>query len=155
MNNLKTIEVNWDDFESAFIIGSPDARYFIHASSGEVEYISHMDGEVVRERLERKTESPDWIEIQRPTQDDAMTEIRQFIEAETNTDTVERLANSLSETRPFVAFNRAMGSDVELRRRWSTARMAGIHQRLMLFCSKHGFSINDERFTAIKLKFSS
>ena len=122
---MTVLTVRWEDFESAFIIGSPDARYFLNLETGETEYTSHMDGDTVNARVLKKVEAGDFLEIPRPSFDDAMAEVSAFIRSE-NSETQIRLREGMTEHRsPFLGFNRAIGADRELRARWSTHRQAG------------------------------
>ena len=146
---MRILTVRWDDFEAAFIIGSPDARYFLNLLTGEVEYTSHMDGETVKERVLAKVAAGDFLEITRPSFDVAMDEVTSFIGSEAP-DVQAQLNDGMQQHKsPFLGFNRAMGSDVELRRRWSAHRQAGIERRLVAFCKHHDLAIDDERFHSL------
>ncbi len=145
----RSLTVRWDDFEAAFIITSPDAVYFVNTDTGDVEYTSHMDGETVRERILKRTGGDQWIEIPRATYEDGIAELKAFAEAEPDAELSAALVAALAEKLPPRAFNRALGGNVEARRRWSAARMAGIHQRLLAFCTEHDLVIDDDRFRAL------
>ena len=147
---MPTLSVRWDDFESAFIIGSPDARYFLNLKTGETEYTSHMDGETVKNRILSKVEAGDYLEIPRVNIDDALDEIMSFIDAQ-ESETAKRLRDGMTQhSSPFLGFNRAMGSDRELRAHWARHRQQGIERRLYLFCKEHDMEIDDERFRALQ-----
>ena len=109
---MPTLSVRWDDFESAFIIGSPDARYFLNLKTGETEYTSHMDGETVKNRILSKVEAGDYLEIPRVNIDDALDEIMSFIDAQ-ESETAKRLRDGMTQhSSPFLGFNRAMEATV-------------------------------------------
>ena len=145
----RTLTVRWDDFEAAFIIGAPDSRYFLNLDTGEVEYTSHLDDEKVRSRIERRTAGEHWLEIPRASTPEGMAEIRDFIQCEEDPDLRHSLEASLSERNPLMGFNRALGTDIAARKRWSARRMAGIHERLLAFCQAHDLVIDDDAFRAL------
>ena len=143
------LSVRWDDFEAAFIIGSPDSRYFVNLDSGEVRYSSFLDDESVRNRGLAQTAQPHWVEIVRPTQADARAEVEVFIGAQKDDAVREALTKGYRERNPFMGFNKALGSFPDVRRGWATARMAGIHRRLLAFTKAHSVSIDDDRYRAL------
>lgn len=145
----RTVTVSWDDFEAAFIIGSPDARYFVNVVTGEVQYTSHLDDDQVRGRIVGRTKGEDWVEIPRASSSDGMAEIRAFIDAEPDAAARAALQKSLGERVPFRAFMMALAQVPEGRRRWADARLAGIHARLARFCRERDLEIDDERYRAI------
>ena len=145
----RTLTVSWDDFEAAFIIGSPDARYFVNVGTGEVQYTSHLDDDQVRNRIVGRTAGADWIEIPRASSADGMAEIKAFIAAEPDDVTRAALEKSLTERVPFRAFMTALGTLPDGRRRWADARLAGIHARLVRFCLARDLEIDDDRYRAI------
>ena len=149
---MTAMTVRWEDFESAFIIGSLDARYFLNLDTGETEYTSHMDGDTVKARVLQKVESGHFLEIPCPSFDDAMAEVSAFISSE-NAETQTRLKEGMMEHRsPFLGFNRAIGSDRELRARWSAHRQAGIERRLISFCRDHELAIENEVYKQLLKK---
>ena len=139
----------WEDFESAFIIGSPDARYFLHLESGTVEYTSHLDGETVRSRVLRQTSGPGWVELPRASTPEGMAEVQAFIEAEEDGALRAELRAALESRLGFVKFNRTLGRYADARARWAAARMRGIHQRILTFCRQHDLDVDHDRFRAI------
>jgi len=145
----RTLTVRWDDFEAAFIIGAPDSRYYLNLASGEVEYTSHLDGQTVRDRVARRVAAGEWLEIPRASTPEGMAEIHAFIEAQTDPDLQAGLRAGLAEKNPLMGFNRALGSDLAARRRWSDHRMRGIHQRLMAFCRENDLVVDDPAFRDI------
>lgn len=147
---MKTISLRFEDFESAFIIGSPDSRYFVSTETGEVIHTSHFDDETVRKRILDKVSAPGWLEIPRPTEADARAEIDAFIASEGRDGEIgQALTAGLSDKKPFVGFNKALGKFPDARRRWSEARMAAIHRRLLAFTTQHELIIDDPAFAAI------
>ena len=146
---MPTLKVRWDDFESAFIIGSPDARYFLNLDTGETEYTSHMDGETVKSRILAKVKDGNFLEIPRNSLDTALNEVTTFIDAQENDIAMRLRDGMLHHKSPFLGFNRAMGDDRELRRRWATHRQAGIERRLIAFCQAHDLTIDHERYRAL------
>ncbi len=146
-----TLTVRWDDFEAAFIIGSPDSRYFVDTASGAVEYSSHFDDDAVRERVLRRASQPGWLEIPRPTEDDARAEVQSFIDAEPDADVRAALQAGFAEKHAFKGFNVALGRFPEVRRRWASHRLSGIHARLLAFTRRHDLAIDDERFRALSM----
>ena len=143
---MRTLSVDWDHFEEAFVIGSPDARYFLHVHTGEVAYIGPMDGPTVRQRVMTRVEAEGWVEIPRPSLADALEEIRGFAAAEVDEEVRERLLAALRDPRPPVAFNRALGRDRALRRRWAAWRDRAIAARLVAFCERHDIQPDDPRY---------
>lgn len=139
----------WEDFEAAFIIGSPDARYFVHLETGEVEYTSHMDDEKVRGRVLARTGGPGWLEVPRAGSDAAMAEIEEFIATEGDPVVAADLRASLKERIPFRAFMRALGTHPGSRQRWNDARRRGIHKRLLAFCRANDLVIDDDHFRGV------
>ena len=146
---MPTLKVRWDDFESAFIIGSPDARYFLNLDTGETEYTSHMDGETVKSRILTKVKDGNFLEIPRSSLETALNEVTKFIDAQENDIAMRLRDGMLHHKSPFLGFNRAMGDDRELRRRWSTHRQAGIERRLLAFCQANDLTIDHERYRAL------
>ncbi len=147
---MKIISVRFEDFESAFIVGSPDSRYFVSTETGEVTHTSHFDDETVRRRILDKVSAPSWLEVPRPTEADAHAEIDAFIAAEGRDGEIgQALTAGLNEKKPFVGFNKALGKFPDARRRWSDARMAAIHRRLLAFTTEHGLHIDDPAYAAI------
>jgi len=150
-----TIDVRWDDFEAAFFIGSPDARYFLNRDTGAVEYTSHMDGETVRERILRQTKNEPWIEIPRVEPGTGIRELHQFTETVSDETHRNALLEALKTPRPLVSFNKALGADPAIRKQWKTALMNGIHRRLLSFCVEHELRVDDERFRDIQQRLAS
>lgn len=146
---MKTLTVRWDDFEAAFIIGAPGSRYFVNVCNGEVEYTGHLDGDTVRERVQRRVESGDWLEIPRASTPEGMAEIAAFIEAQDDDTLKSRLRAGLAEKKALMGFNKALGTDLAARRRWSDHRMRGIHTRLLAFCRANDLVIDDPAFRDI------
>lgn len=146
---LKTLTVRWDDFEAAFIIGAPGSRYFLSLRTGDVEYTSFMDGETVKSRVLKRTSGDGWLEIPRASTDEAMAEIQAFIETEPDAELRAAMQAGIESKHPLKGFNRALGANVEPRRRWAAARMRGIHDRLLAFCAAHELAIDDDRFRAL------
>ncbi len=144
-----TVTVRWDDFEAAFIIGSPESRYFLDTTTGAVEYTSHFDDEAVRERVLRRAAAPGWLEIPRPSEDDARAEVSEFIASETDEAIRAALQAGFSERHAFKGFNSALGKYPEARRRWTSARLAGIHRRLLAFTRRNDLVVDDDRFRAL------
>jgi len=149
-----TVTVRWDDFEAAFFIGSPDARYFLDTRDGTVEYTSHMDGSQVRERVLRQTGAEGWIEIPRAGPEAGLKEIAAFADTQPP-EIAENLRASLKDSVPFRAFNRAMAGHPEVRRAWRQALMDGIHRRLLSFCRANDLLIDDDRFQALAARLES
>lgn len=145
----KTFSVRWDDFEAAFIIGSPDARYFVNTSTGEVEYTSHLDGETVRTRVLGRTSGDDWLEISRASTPEGMVEIEEFISSEDDADFAAQLRTSLEGRRGLITFNRTLGTRPEARKRWSELRMRAIRRRCLAFCREHDLEIDDDAYRAV------
>ena len=143
----RTLNVSWDDFEAAFIIGSPDARYFVNVASGEVLYTSHLDDDQVRTRVLNRTSGPDWLEIPRST--DGMAEIGAFIAAEPDAAARAALEKSLTLKLPLKQFMMALAQIEGGRQRWSDARLRAIHGRLLAFCREHDLEVDDDRYRAI------
>lgn len=143
------LNVRWEDFEAAFIVGAPDSRYFLDTGSGHVDYTSFLDDESVRNRVLARTSQPGWLEIPRPTSADARAEIAAFIAAQP-LEVRAGLEKGLAEKNPFMGFNKALGLQPEVRRAWADARLAAIRRRLFAFTSAHDLEIDDERFRALK-----
>ena len=145
----RTVAVRWDDFEAAFIIGSPDARTFVCLRTGDVEYTSHMDDDTVRQRILGRASGPDWLEIPRVSTDVGMAEIEAFIASEADPELAAALRRSLQERQPFRAFMAALAKGDGARLRWAAARQRGIEDRLLAFCTAHDLVIDDDRFRAL------
>ncbi len=145
----KTFTVRWDDFEAAFIIGSPDARYFVNTTTGEVEYTSHLDGETVRTRVLKRTAGSEWLEVPRASTPEGMQEIEQFIGTEEDTELKEALRSALQGRRGLIMFNRALGAHPEARKRWSELRMLGIRRRCLAFCREHDLEVDDPAYRTL------
>lgn len=146
---MAPIAVRWGDFEAAFFVGSPGARYFFNRSNGEVDYTSHMDGPDVRDRILRRTSDDEWLEIPRVTMDDAQVEMREFAQAEADDTLRAALLEALQSATWPRAFNQALGSDQEARGRWAKARQAGINRRLLAFCAQHAVVVDAPEFRAL------
>ena len=144
-----TLTLRWEDFEAAFIIGSPNARYFVSLTTGEVVYTSHMDGEKVRARVLKQTAQPGWLELPRPDMDDARREVEAFADTVEDKELGVRIREALGASVPFLAFNRALGSDKDARRGWAAFRDQNIAARLLAFCKEHDLAIDDDRFRAL------
>jgi len=142
----RALEVIWDEFEAAFIIGHPEARYFFNVMTGEVLYLSHMDEERTRERVQTKVASDDWAPIPRASTTEGMSEIQTFIDTETDESFQAELTAALSDPIPFRAFMMALVGKADAKKRWSDIREDGIATRMHAFCSTHDITINDERF---------
>jgi hypothetical protein len=140
------ITVSWDDLEAAFVIGSPDAHYFLHAQTGELIYLSPMDDESTRERILKKVEEPGWLEIPRASTPEGMVEVEAFIAAEPDESYRAELTACLSERIPFRAFMMVLATNPSARDRWSEWREEGIQKRVQDFCRTHDLEIDDERF---------
>ena len=145
----RTLTVRWDDFEAAFFLGSPEARYFVNLESGEVVYTSHMDGETVRERVLRQTKQAPWIAIPRAPADQPLQEIRAFAAQVDDEDMKAAIMASLDASQTPRAFNAAIGTNVEVRRAWRAHLQRGIQQRLLAFCQSADLEIDDDRFRAL------
>ncbi len=142
----RALEVIWDEFEAAFIIGHPEARYFFNVMTGEVLYLSHMDEERTRERVQAKVSSADWVPIPRASTTEGMSEIQTFIDTESDQSFQEELKSALSDPIPFRAFMMALVGKPEAKERWSGIREDGISKRMHAFCETHDITINDARF---------
>ena len=140
------ITVSWDDLEAAFVIGSPDAHYFLHAQTGELIYLSPMDDESTRERILKKVEEPGWLEIPRASTPEGMVEVESFIAGEPDESYRAELTACLSERIPFRAFMMVLATNPSARARWSELREEGIQTCLHDFCRAHDLEIDDERF---------
>ncbi len=136
----------WEDFEAAFYIGSPDARYFLNVESGEVVYTSHMDDEKVRGRILERTRLPGWLELPRASTPEGMDEVRAFVASETRPELLEALTRSLAERVPLRAFMRVVYADPQARARWATDRIRAIHRRILAFCEHEGLVIDHDRY---------
>ena len=146
----KKVSVNWDDFEMAFMIGSPDAKYFFHLGTGELKYLSYLDDDKAKEKLLKQTQDNGWIEIPRASTPEGMEEIENFIASEEDPVVKTSLEQSLADAKPLLAFNRALGGATPARKRWTVARIASMHTRLINFCEAHDLVIEDERFEDIR-----
>ncbi|HIA04396.1 MAG TPA: hypothetical protein EYN06_05570 [Myxococcales bacterium] len=146
----KKVSVNWDDFEMAFMIGSPDAKYFFHLGTGELKYLSYLDDDKAKEKLLKQTQDDSWIEIPRASTPEGMEEIANFIASEEDPVVKANLEQSLTTAKPLLAFNRALGGATPARKRWTVARITSMHIRLIDFCEAHDLLIEDERFEEIR-----
>lgn len=144
-----TLKLRWEDFEAAFIIGSPNARYFVSLTTGEVVYTSHMDGEKVRARVLKQTTQPGWLELPRPDMEAARREVEGFADTVADQELGARIREALGASVPFLAFNRTLGVDKDARRAWGAFRDKGIATRLLAFCQAHDLAIDDDRFRAL------
>jgi hypothetical protein len=134
----------------AFMIGSPDAKYFLDIDSGELEYLSYLDDEEAKDALLKRTEDDNWVEIPRASTREGMLEIQAFIDSEEDAEVKAELESSQKESNPLLAFNRALGGATPARKRWTLARINSMHGRLLDFCDAHELVVDDERFHEVK-----
>jgi hypothetical protein len=134
----------------AFMIGSPDAKYFLNIDTGKLEYLSYLDDEEAKDALLKRTEDDNWVEIPRASTPEGMLEIQAFIDSEEDAEVKAVLESSQKENNPLLAFNRALGGATPARKRWTVARINSMHSRLLNFCDAHELVVDDERFHEVK-----
>jgi hypothetical protein len=150
-----TVSLDWDEFEMAFMIGSPDAMYLLNTQTGVLEYVSHLDDEEGRQTILDRAQGDVWVEIPRASTPEGLAEIQLFISTESDSELKARLEASMESANAFVAFNQALGGATPARKRWTVGRIRGMHRRLLDFCAARDLVIDDPRFTEIKASLSS